>query len=102
MPADENSDSSDADVFEAQGAQAAGIQKILGIDDHRLLQQMLDAVEVKGAEFRPAGTNDQSVGSLRDSVGGIAVANRGVQQALGFRNRHRVVGANMGAFGHEG
>jgi hypothetical protein len=62
-------DSSDADVFEAQGAQAGGVEQVLGIDDDRSFEQVLDAIEVEGAELGPAGAHDQSVGALGDRIG---------------------------------
>jgi hypothetical protein len=47
-----------ADVLESHGAKAHRVQQIFGIDDDRLLEQVLDAVEVEGAELGPAGADD--------------------------------------------
>ena len=52
---------SHAYVLESQRSQARRVEQVLGIDDDGLLQQVLDAVEVEGTEFRPAGADDQSV-----------------------------------------
>jgi hypothetical protein len=41
----------DADVLKSHGTQAHGIQKILGVDDDWLLEQMLDAIKVEGSNI---------------------------------------------------
>jgi hypothetical protein len=54
----------DANVFESQRAQASGIEQILGIDNDRPLEQVLDAVEIQGAKFRPARAHHQGIGTF--------------------------------------
>ncbi len=51
----------DADVLESQGAQASRIQQILGVYYERIFQEVLDAIEIEGAELWPAGADDQRV-----------------------------------------
>ncbi len=59
----------DADVFEAERAQTCGIEQVLGVDDHRLSQQIFNAVEVESAELRPSRTDHQCVGAVSDRIG---------------------------------
>ncbi len=53
-----NSAAADADVLEAKGAETSGVEQVLGVDDDRTLQQVLDAIEVESAELGPSGAND--------------------------------------------
>ncbi len=58
VSAGESLHAADPDILESQRAQAGGVQEVLGIDDYRLPQQVLDLVEVERAEFGPARAND--------------------------------------------
>ena len=56
-------------VLEAHGAQARGIEQVLGVDDDWTLYQMANLGEIEGAEFGPAGCEDQGIDSLSHAVG---------------------------------
>ena len=51
----------DADILKSQRAQAGGVEQVLCVHDERLLQQMLDAVEIECAKFGPACADNQRV-----------------------------------------
>jgi len=60
-------------VFEAQGSETDGVEQVLGVDDNGVLQQVLDAIEIEGAELGPSSTDDQSVGTFGCGVSGFAI-----------------------------
>ena len=43
-----------ADVFESHGAEADGVEQVLGIHDERPAEGLFDAGEIEAAKFRPA------------------------------------------------
>ena len=47
----------DANVFEAHGAEARCVEEIFCVDDDCVLDEVLDAIEIQGAEFWPACSN---------------------------------------------
>ena len=61
--------SADAYVFKTQSAQTSGVEQVLGINDDRILQEILDAIKVERTELRPARTDNQCVGPFGGRVG---------------------------------
>src|SRR5579871_293953 len=94
-------DAADAHVFESEGAQAGGVEEVLGVNDDRPFEQVLDAIEVESAELRPACSYDQGIGAFGGGVRRITVANRSVEASLGFGNRNGIVGTNVGTAGNQ-
>jgi hypothetical protein len=47
-----------ADVFEAHGAQADGVEQVFGIHDQRTAEHLFYAAEVEATKLRPAGADD--------------------------------------------
>src|SRR6476661_2254055 len=72
----DNLNASDANILESQRAQARGVEQVLGVDNERFLEQLLDPVEIESAKFAPAGADDQGVRSLGHRIRGIAIADR--------------------------
>src|SRR3974377_1398343 len=64
----------DADVLKAHRAHAVSVEQVLGVNHDRPREGALDAIEVQGAEFRPAGANHESVGTFRCVIRRLAVA----------------------------
>src|SRR5208283_425883 len=58
-----------ANVFKPHGAQPGRIQQVFRVHDDGLLEQLLDAVKVESAEFRPAGADDESIHPFCRRVG---------------------------------
>ncbi len=85
-------------VFKSHGAQACRVQQVLRVYDDRSLQQMLDAVEIKGAEFRPARADHQCIHTLRRRVSRLAITYRSIQARLGIAKRNRIVSSHARAF----
>ena len=90
-----------ADVLEAEGAEAGGVQQVLGVNDDGVFEEMLDAIEIKSAELGPAGANHQGIRAFGRSIGRVAIAHRAVQARLGFGNRDWIVGTNVRALGDQ-
>ena len=88
-------------IFESQGAQAGGVEQVLGVDNDGLFEQVLDLLEIQGAELGPAGADHQCVGTFGSGVGRFAIAYRPVKPYFRFGNRDRIVGADMRTFGNK-
>src|SRR5215470_6164405 len=77
------------------------VEKVFGIDYQWAPEDAFDAVEVEGAEFRPAGTEDESVGAFGNGISRITVANISVEFLLRVRHGDGIVGADLGAALHQ-
>jgi hypothetical protein len=58
-----------AHVLESHGAQARGVEQVLGVEDNWAFYEMPNLGEIQGPEFGPAGGDDQGVNSFGDAVG---------------------------------
>src|ERR1700740_3296469 len=80
-------DSTYTHVLVPHGAESTAVEQVLGIHNHGTLQKVLDLVEVKASELRPAGADHQGVDSFRGSVRCLAVFDGAIELELCFGDR---------------
>ena len=52
-------------VLESHGTQADGVEQVFCIHNQGTVEQVLDAVEIETAKFRPTGADHQRIHALR-------------------------------------
>src|SRR6201987_6300384 len=88
-------------VLKTHGAKSHGVEQVLRIHDHRLLEETLDFLKVERAKFGPSRTDDQRIDAFGRAIGRFTVLHRAIELGLRFGKGRRVVGSNPCTFRDE-
>src|SRR5713226_5771132 len=87
---------SDRVVLEAEAPHAVGLPEVAPVEDHGVLEQAPQALEVEVLEFVPLRDQHHRVRAVRRFVRRIAEGHAGRQERLGVVHGHGIVGADPG------
>ena len=93
----------DGEILDAAAAHQFRVVEVAPVEDHRVLQGLLDGREVRAAEFLPLGDDDQRIGVGEGTHRALGVFQARVvaEDALRLVHGDRVVGGDGGAGSEE-